>query len=195
MRQENLVIFESEDRNVELRVPIEDETVWLTQAQMIELFGRDQSVISRHIRNIFRENELDEKSNMHFLHITNIDRPVAFYSLDVIISVGYRVKSKRGIEFRRWANKVLKDYILRGYAVNHNRINELGEVIRIMKRVENRLDAKQVLSVIERYNTALDLLEYEECRKVIDSMKFGEESELFGNEKDDSFRGSIGAIY
>lgn len=203
MRQENLVIFESEDRNVELRVPIEDETVWLTQAQMIELFGRDQSVISRHIRNIFRENELDEKSNMHFLHITNIDRPVAFYSLDVIISVGYRVKSKRGIEFRRWANQVLKDYILRGYAVNHNRINELGEVIRIMKRVENRLDAKQVLSVIERYNTALDLLdeydhqtmkkpegnkavyvlEYEECRKVIDSMKFGEESELFAESK------------
>lgn len=99
---------------MELRVPIEDETVWLTQAQMIELFGRDQSVISRHIRNIFRENKLDEKSNMHFLHITNIDRPVAFYSLDVIISVGYRVKSKRGIEFRRCANKVLKDYILRG---------------------------------------------------------------------------------
>ena len=215
MKQENLVIFESEDRNVELRVPIEDETVWLTQAQMIELFGRDQSVISRHIRNIFKENELDEKSNMHFLHITNIDRPVAFYSLDVIISVGYRVKSKRGIEFRRWANKVLRDYILKGYAVNHNRINELGEVIRIMKRVENRLDAKQVLSVIERYNTALELLdeydhqtmkkpkgnravyvlEYEECREVIDSMKFGEESELFGNEKDDSFRGSIGAIY
>ena len=104
---------------------------------------------------------------------------------------------------------------MKGYAVNHNRINELGEVIRIMKRVENRLDAKQVLSVIERYNTALDLLdeydhqtmkkpegnqavyvlEYEECREVIDSMKFGEESELFGNEKDDSFRGSIGAIY
>ena len=215
MKQENLVIFESEDRNVELRVPIEDETVWLTQAQMIELFGRDQSVISRHIRNIFKENELDEKSNMHFLHITNIDRPVAFYSLDVIISVGYRVKSKRGIEFRRWANKVLRDYILKGYAVNHNRINELGEVIRIMKRVENRLDAKQVLSVIERYNTALELLdeydhqtmkkpkgnravyvlEYEECREVIDSMKFGEESELFGNEKDDSFKGSIGAIY
>ena len=107
-------VVDSEDRNVELRVPIEDETVWLTQAQMIELFGRDQSVISRHIRNIFRENELDEKSNMHFLHITNIDRPVAFYSLDVIISVGYRVKSKRGIEFRRCANKVLKDYILRG---------------------------------------------------------------------------------
>ena len=214
MKQENLVIFESEDQNVELRVPIEDETVWLTQAQLVELFQRDVSVISRHIKNIFKE-ELDEKSNLHFLQIANSDRPVAYYSLDVIISVGYRVKSKRGIEFRRWANKVLRDYILKGYAVNHNRINELGEVIRIMKRVENRLDAKQVLSVIERYNTALDLLdeydhqtmkkpegnqavyvlEYEECREVIDSMKFGEESELFGNEKDDSFRGSIGAIY
>ena len=214
MTQENLVIFESEDQNVELRVPIEDETVWLTQAQLVELFQRDVSVISRHIKNIFKE-ELDEKSNLHFLQIANSDRPVAYYSLDVIISVGYRVKSKRGIEFRRWANKVLRDYILKGYAVNHNRINELGEVIRIMKRVENRLDAKQVLSVIERYNTALDLLdeydhqtmkkpegnqavyvlEYEECREVIDSMKFGEESELFGNEKDDSFRGSIGAIY
>lgn len=148
---------------------------------------------------------------MHFLHITNIDRPVAFYSLDVIISVGYRVKSKRGIEFRRWANKVLRDYILKGYAVNHNRINELGEVIRIMKRVENRLDAKQVLSVIERYNTALELLdeydhqtmkkpegnravyvlECEECREVIDSMKFGEESgkpSVFPYEKPFFFR-------
>ncbi len=215
MKQENLVIFESEDRNVELRVPIEDETVWLTQAQMKLLFEVDRTVVTKHIRNIFRDEELEEKSNVHFLHIANSDKPVKFYSLDVIISVGYRVKSKRGIEFRRWANKVLRDYILKGYAVNHNRINELGEVIRIMKRVENRLDAKQVLSVIERYNTALDLLdeydhqtmkkpegnqavyvlEYEECREVIDSMKFGEESELFGNEKDDSFRGSIGAIY
>ncbi|HIZ74639.1 MAG TPA: virulence RhuM family protein, partial [Candidatus Mediterraneibacter stercoravium] len=125
MKQENLVIFESEDQNVELRVPIEDETVWLTQAQLVELFQRDVSVISRHIKNIFKE-ELDEKSNLHFLQIANSDRPVAYYSLDVIISVGYRVKSKRGIEFRRWANKVLRDYILKGYAVNHNRINELG---------------------------------------------------------------------
>lgn len=191
MRQENLVIFESEDRNVELRVPIEDETVWLTQAQMKLLFEVDRTVVTKHINNIFRDGELEEKGNVHFLHIANSDKPVKFYSLDVIISVGYRVKSKRGIEFRRWANKVLRDYILKGYAVNHNRINELGEVIRIMKRVENRLDAKQVLSVIERYNTALDLLdeydhqtmkkpegnkavyvlEYEECRKVIDSMK------------------------
>jgi len=86
---------------------------------------------------------------MHFWYIANADRPVAYYSLDVIISVGYRVKSMRGVEFRRWANKVLKPYILQGYAVNNNRINQLGEVIRIMKRTESSLDSKQVLSVIE----------------------------------------------
>lgn len=206
MEQKELVIFESEDQAVSLKVPVEEETVWLTQAQMVELFQRDVSVISRHIKNIFQE-ELDEKSNLHFLQIANSDRPVAYYSLDVIISVGYRVKSKRGIEFRRWANKVLKDYILKGYAVNHNRISQLGEVIKIMKRVEERLDAKQVLTVIERYNLALELLDeydhqtmkkpagnkavyvltYEECREVIDSMKFTEESTLFGNEKDELF--------
>ena len=125
-----IVIFETEDNEVKLPVTIEDETVWLNQNQMIELFGRDQSVISRHIRNVFKEHEVDEKSNMHFLHIANSGKPVAFYSLDVIISVGYRVKSKRGVEFRRWANSVLKQYILKGYAVNDNRIKHLGEVIR-----------------------------------------------------------------
>ena len=124
---------------------------------------------------------------------------VAFYSLDVIISVGYRVKSKRGVEFRKWATSVLKQYILKGYAVNNNRIKQLGEVIRIMKRTENELDSKQVLSVIEKYNEALHLLDsynhqcmtrpkgneatyiltYEECMKVIKSMRFG--NELFIN--------------
>nr|WP_296010927.1 virulence protein RhuM/Fic/DOC family protein [uncultured Blautia sp.] len=210
-----IVIFETEDNEVKLPVTIEDETVWLNQNQMIELFGRDQSVISRHIRNVFKEHEVDEKSNMHFLHIANSDKPVAFYSLDVIISVGYRVKSKRGVEFRRWANSVLKQYILKGYAVNDNRIKQLGEVIRIMKRTENELDSKQVLSVIEKYSNALDLLDsydhqnmtrpegnratyvltYEECKEVIQSMRFGNESDLFGREKDDSFKGSIGNIY
>jgi len=215
MKNNEIVIFETEDKSVTLPVAVENETVWLNQSQMIELFDRDQSVISRHIRNVFKEQEVDEKSNMHFLHIANSDKPVAYYSLDVIISVGYRVKSKRGVEFRRWANSVLKQYILKGYAINNNRIKQLGEVIRIMKRTEDSLDSKQVLSVIERYNTALDLLDsydhqnmkrpkgneatyvltYEECMKVIDSMKFGSESELFGKEKDDSFKGSIGNIY
>lgn len=158
MRDE-IVIFETEDKGISLPVVVENETVWLSQAQMIELFGRDQSVISRHIKNVFKENEVEEKSNMHFLHIANSDRPVAYYSLDVIISVGYRVKSKRGVEFRRWANYVLRKYILQGYAVNNNRISQLGEVIRIMKRTENALDSRQVLSVIERYSTALELLD------------------------------------
>lgn len=152
---------------------------------------------------------------MHFLQIANSDKPVAVYSLDVIISVGYRVKSKRGVEFRRWANSVLKQYILNGYAVNDNRIKQLGEVIRIMKRTENELDSKQVLSVIEKYSNALDfldsydyqtmtrpkgnkatyVLEYEECMRMIQSMRFGDESDLFGKEKDDSFKGGIGNIY
>lgn len=153
--KKEIVLFETEDKSISLPVAVENETVWLTQAQMITLFERDQSVISRHIRNVFKEEEVDEKSNMHFLHITSSDRPVAFYSLDVIISVGYRVKSKRGIEFRKWANSVLKQYILQGYAVNNNRIKQLGEVIRIMKRTENSLDSRQILSVIEKYNTAL----------------------------------------
>ena len=216
MHEKNeIVIFETEDNEVKLPVMVEDETVWLNQNQMIELFGRDQSVISRHIRNVFKEQEVDEKSNMHFLHIANSDKPVAFYSLDVIISVGYRVKSKRGVEFRRWANSVLKQYILKGYAVNDNRIKQLGEVIRIMRRTEDELDSKQVLSVIEKYSNALDLLDsydhqnmtrpkgnratyvlsYEECMEVIQSMRFGDESDLFGREKDDSFKGSIGNIY
>lgn len=213
--KKDIVLFETEDKSVTLSVTLENEMVWLTQAQMTTLFSVDRTVITRHVNNVFKEKELDEKSNVQFLHIANSDRPVKIYSLDVIISVGYRVKSKRGVEFRKWANSVLKQYILQGYAVNNNRINQLGEVIRIMKRTENSLDSKQVLSVIEKYNTALELLDsydhqtmerpkgneatyvltYEECREAIASMRFGNESDLFGKEKDDSFKGSIGNIY
>ena len=150
MVKNEMVIFETEDKQVSLPVTVEEETVWLNQSQMMELFDRDQSVISRHIKSVFKEQEVDEKTNMHFLHIANSDRPVAYYSLDVIISVGYRVKSKRGVEFRRWANSVLKQYILQGYAVNDHRIRQLGEVIRIMRRTEDELDSKQVLSVLRR---------------------------------------------
>ena len=209
-----LVIFETKDNTIKLEVPVENETVWLTQAQMIELFDRDQSVISRHINNAFKE-ELDKESNMQKMHIANSDKPVAFYSLDVVISVGYRVKSNRGVEFRKWANSVLKQYVLQGYAVNNNRILQLGKVIQIMKRTQNALDSQQVLNVIQKYSKALDLLDsydhqtmerpkgnvatyeltYEECMDVISQMRFGDESDLFGKEKDDSFRGSIGNIY
>lgn len=182
---------------------------------MTELFGVDRTVITRHVNNVFKEGELIKESNVQKMHIANSDRPVQFYNLDVIISVGYRVKSKRGVEFRRWANSVLKQYILQGYAINDNRIAQLGEVIQIMKRTQNALDSQQVLNVIQKYSKALDLLDsydhqtmerpkgnvatyeltYEECMDVISQMRFGDESDLFGKEKDDSFRGSIGNIY
>lgn len=123
MQQEKqLVLFSSSDGNVIIDVKLNEDTVWLTQKQIEILFGRDQSVISRHVKNIFLD-ELDKESNMQILHIANSDKPVIFYNLDVIISIGYRVKSKRGIEFRKWANSVLKDYLLTGYSVNHNLIN------------------------------------------------------------------------
>ena len=206
---------------MKLSVNVENETVWLNRNQMAELFERDVKTIGKHINNALTEELLNDESTVAKIATVQmegtrkVERYIEYYSLDVIISVGYRVKSKRGVEFRRWANSVLKQYILKGYAVNDNRIKQLGEVIRIMKRTENELDSKQVLSVIEKYSTALDLLDsydhqnmtrpkgnetiyildYDECMQVIQSMRFGDESELFGKEKDDSFKGSIGNIY
>lgn len=116
--QKNEIVVYQPNETIRLDVRLENETVWLTQAQLCELFKRDVSVISRHIKNIFAEGELEKESNLHFLQIANSDRPVALYSLDVIISVGYRVKSVIGTRFRQWANKILKEYILRGYAIN-----------------------------------------------------------------------------
>ena len=115
---ETVVIYRSADNAVQLDVQLADETVWLTQQQMAELYQKDRTVITRHINNIFADGELDEKSNVQNLHFPNSDKPVKLYNLDVIISVGYRVKSQRGVQFRRWANRILKEYILRGYAIN-----------------------------------------------------------------------------
>lgn len=213
--EKEIVLFETEDKRVSFPVEIRNETVWLSANQMALLFERDEKTIRKHINNVFDENEVVKENNTQKMRVNNVKRSVPYYSLDVIISVGYRVKSKRGVEFRRWANSVLKQYILQGYVVNQRRIQQLGEVIRIMKRTENELDSKQILSVIERYNSALDLLDaydhqtmkrpkgneatyvltYEECAEVIRSMRFGDESDLFGKEKDDSFKGSIGNIY
>lgn len=223
MNKNEIVLFETQDNEIRLEVPVEQETVWLNRQQMAELFGRDVKTISKHINNALREELSDQVVVANFATTTphgaiegkTQTHMTEFFNLDMIISVGYRVKSKRGVEFRRWANSVLKEYIIRGYAVNEKRLNQLGEVIRVMKRAENALDTKQVLSVIEKYNTALDMLDdydhqnmkkpegnipvytvtYEECRSIIDEMKYGNDSTLFGNEKDDSFKGSIGAIY
>ena len=223
MNKNEIVLFETQDNEIRLEVPVEQETVWLNRQQMAELFGRDVKTISKNINNALREELSDQVVVADFATTTphgaiegkTQTHMTEFFNLDMIISVGYRVKSKRGVEFRRWANSVLKEYIIRGYAVNEKRLNQLGEVIRVMKRAENALDTKQVLSVIEKYNTALDMLDdydhqtmkkpegnipvytvtYEECRSIIDEMKYGNDSTLFGNEKDDSFKGSIGAIY
>ena len=127
--------YHSDDAGITLDVRVENDTVWLTQSQMAQLFSRDISVISRHIRNIFQIGELEQKRNLHFLQIANSDKPTAFYSLDVIISVGYRVKSKQGVEFRIWATNVLKEYILRGYAIYQrvgnleNQVNQLSNQV------------------------------------------------------------------
>lgn len=223
MKKNELVLFETQDSAIRLEVPMQDETVWLSLNQMAELFNRDKSTISRHIKNALAEELSDVVVVAKFATTTEHGaiegktqtHMTEYYNLDMIISVGYRVKSQRGVEFRKWANGVLRDYIIRGHAVNDNRMKQLGEVIRVIKRAEDTLDAKQVLSVIERYNMALDMLDdydhqtlakpkgnhaiynltYEECRKIIDEMKFRDESTLFGNEKDGSFKGSIGAIY
>ena len=120
MNKGEIIIYQTSDGNTNLDVRLEEETVWLTQSQMVELFERDRTVITKHINNVFREKELDEKSNVHFLHIANSDKPVKIYNLDVVISVGYRIKSQRGTQFRIWANKVLKEYLVKGYAVNQN---------------------------------------------------------------------------
>ena len=222
-QKKELVIFETKDHAVKLEVPVNEETVWLNRQQMAELFDRDVKTIGKHINNAFLE-ELDKQvvvakfatTTQHgAIENKTQTHMVEFYNLDVIISVGYRVKSKRGVEFRKWANSVLKQYILQGYAVNSHRIAQLGEVIKIMKRTEDSLDGMQILSVIEKYSDALEMLDsydhqtmtrpkgnpatytldYEECMQVISQMRFGNESELFGKEKDDSFRGSIGNIY
>ena len=122
------IILYQPDETVGLEVRMEDETVWLTQAQIAELFERDRTVITKHINNVFKEKELEEKSNVQFLHIANSDKPVKYFSLDVIISVGYRVKSIRGTQFRQWANTILKDYLLKGYSINQ-RLSELEKTV------------------------------------------------------------------
>ena len=214
-----IVLFENQD--VKLEVNVKDETVWLTQEQMVNLFGRDQSVISRHIKNIFKEKELDEESNMQKLHIANSDKPITLYNLDVIISVGYRVKSPNGIIFRKWANKVLKDYLLKGYAVNQKRLEYLKKTVKLID-IASRIDAPitgdeatGIIKVINNYSNALNLLDdydhrsvekpkgttndkiitYEECMNIIRKLKFNSDSDLFALERNEGLKAILGAIY
>ena len=158
--KKELVIFETEDNTIKLEVPVEKETVWLSQSQMTELFGVDRTVITRHVNNVFKEGELIKESNVQKMHIANSDRPVQFYNLDVIISVGYRVKSQQGVRFRQWATCVLKEYAVKGFALDDRRLKdgrsryfrELLQRVRDIRSSERNL-YQQVTDI---YATAID---------------------------------------
>ena len=220
-------IYRSQDGSVQLNVKLENETVWLSANQMAMLFDRDAKTIRKHINNVFADGELEKESNTHFLRVANSDKPVPFYNLDVIISVGYRVKSQQGVQFRRWATSVLKQYLIKGYAINQqlklDRYNELKDVVRLMGRaigMQEKVSTDEysgLFNVISDYVYALDTLDhydyqslsiqqttkdepfratYENAMEAINALKdkFGG-SQWFANEKDDSFKSSIGQIY
>ena len=175
MTSGEIVLFEAPDGKIRLDVRLERETVWLTQAQMAELFGRERSVITRHVNNVFGESELVKESNVQNLHIPSSDKPVAAYSLDVIISVGYRVNSKRGTQFRIWATRTLRDHVLQGYSLNERRLREKGldEIEQAVALLARTLDhhalvtdeGRALLDVVQQYARSWRLLlEYDEDR-------------------------------
>lgn len=214
MNDNQIVLFESSDQEVTIPVNLESQTVWLTQAQMAQLFDRSIGVVSRHIKNVFAEGELEQKSNLHILQKCSSDRPTTLYSLDVIISVGYRVKSQRGVEFRRWATNVLHRYIIQGHVENERRLEQLGTVAQIIERLPDDLGSREILDIVESYIDVFKLLdeydresidrpkgqmgiytlEYELCMNLISQMRGRFASDLFGLEKDESFRSSISVI-
>lgn len=153
--QTEIIMYQTEDGLTKIDVRMENETVWLTQAQMAELFQRERSGITKHIKNVFAEGEVDEKSNVKNVHIANSDKPVAYYSLDVIISVGYRVKSLRGTQFRIWANSVLKEYLIKGFAMNDELLKQAGGrnyFDELMERIRDKTDAVRLFFVSDYDN-------------------------------------------
>lgn len=214
MNENQIVLFESNDQEVTIPVNLDSQTVWLSQAQMAQLFDRSIGVVSRHIKNVFTEGELEQKSNLHILQKCSSDRPTTLYSLDVIISVGYRVKSQRGVEFRRWATNVLHRYIIQGHVENERRLEQLGTVAQIIERLPDDLGSREILDIVESYidvfklldeydresidrpkgQTGIYTLEYELCMNLISQMRGRFASDLFGLEKDESFRSSISVI-
>ena len=223
-----IVLFENQD--VKLEVNMQDETVWLTQSQMAQLFDRDRTVITRHINNIFKSAELNkEEVCAKFAHTTEHGaiqgktqtRELDYYNLDMIISVGYRVNSKKGIMFRKWATKVLKDYMIKGYAVNQKRLEYLEKTIKLIDiagRIDTELkgsEAQEIIKVINNYSNALNLLDdydhkriskpngtinnnkivYEDCMEIVSKLKFNSDSDLFALERDKGLKAIIGNIY
>ena len=215
-----IILFENQ--SVKLEVNMKDETVWLNQNQIAVLFDKAKSTINEHIINIYKEGELEKEETMtKFGNSEFTDKPINYYNLDVIISVGYRVKSKNGIIFRKWANNVLKDYLLKGYAVNKRRLEYLEKTVKLIdiaSRVdseENEGEIKEIIKVINDYSKGLDLLDdydhrtlkklkgrksnkiisYEECIDVIKNLKFNESSNLFALERNKGLSAILGSIY
>ena len=219
MNNYKMVKFTDNGFELDVRTDSENETVWLTQDEMALLFDSDRTRITRHVNNILLDGELDEKSNVRKTHFPHSDKDVKLYNLDMIISVGYRIRSKRGITFRRWANSVLKQYLIQGYAVNQKRLDNLGKTIDIQNRMlaySLNIDKEELSKVINEYTRALDLLDnydhqclekpkgsksdyvmtYQEAREIIDSMKFNEMSNVFGVEKEQGkLNGIIEQVY
>jgi death-on-curing family protein len=215
-------IYKSPDHKIELKVNLDNETVWLSQEQLVVLFDRDQSVISRHIRNVFKEGELEEDCNMQKMHIPNSDKPVTFYNLDVIISVGYRVKSQRGTQFRQWATQRLKEYLVEGVAINEKRLAQKNQEIKILHdgiRILSRaIEAKANLedhNWLLEFSEGLKLLDdydheqldkagkhtsrvtypaREEYMAIVESMRTEFNTAVFGMLKDTGFDSAIGQI-
>jgi prophage maintenance system killer protein len=170
--EQQIEIYQTADGQTEIAVHLEADTVWLSQAQMVELFGRDQSVVSRHIRNALKDGEVSEESNMQKMHIANSDRPVAFYDLDVVISVGYRIKSPQGVQFRRWATQRLKEHLVRGYTLNQTRFEknaaELEQALALIQRTASSPEltgdaGRGLVDIVSRYTqTFLWLQRYDE---------------------------------
>lgn len=214
-----IVIFENGELKLEVQVSPENDTVWLNRKQLAALFQTDRTSIGRHIRNIYSAGELEYEStcakNAHVPGTRDRSYDTEYFNLDIILAIGYRVNVKRGVQFRQWASKILKQFIVQGYAVNNERLQQLNMAIQIMKRSQNLLDAKQILDVVQTYSLALNLLddydhetiekpqgnqaffilEYKDCKEIINSMKYSSTSDVFGKEKDESFRSSIAAIY
>ena len=161
MEESNIIIYQTEDGKTKIETRLENETVWLTQAQMAELFGKDRTVITKHIGNVFEENELDEKSNVQILHIANSDKPVKFYNLDVIISVGYRVKSIQGTKFRQWATAKLREYIVKGFTMNDEMLKQAGGgsyFEELLARIRDIRSSEKIFwrKVLDIYATSVD---------------------------------------
>lgn len=217
--KKEIVLFETKDKEVRLPVSLENETVWLSANQMALLFDRDEKTIRKHINNVFSEDELDRENNTQKMRVDGVKQKVPFYTLDVIISVGYRVKSQRGTEFRRWANDVLKQYIMKGYAVNEKRLAALNKTVEIQSKIiANTLDIEEaeVLRAVNLYTDALVLLDqydhqslnkpegnkpvyritYEDCRNMINHMEDSFSSDVFGVEKEaGKVEGILAAVY